>query len=129
MALRADLLSPTLLVAACGPAPPPPAGSNRGRDSNPRFDELVEQEARLADRAARRPLYLEAQRIVAHDLPYLSRFTKVHVAVLLAGRVGYRHSPSGELHSLRTMQWAERERPDRQKTDHEPSDRERIGPP
>ncbi len=87
----------------------PPAGSNRGRYSNPRFDALVEQGARLADRAARRPLYVEAQQIVAHDLPYLSLFTKVNVAVLPAGLVGYRHYPSGELHSLRTMHWAERE--------------------
>ena len=67
--------------------------------------------------------------IVARDLPYLSLFTKVNVAVLPAGLVGYRHYPSGELHSLRTMHWAERELPDRQKTDREPRDRERIGPP
>ena len=37
--------------------PAPTAGATR----NPRFDALVEQGARLADRAARRPLYLEAQ--------------------------------------------------------------------
>ncbi len=83
----------------------PPAGSNRGHYSNPRFDALVEQGARLPDRAARRPLYLEAQRIVAHDLPYLSLFTKVNVAVLPAGLSGYRHYPSGELYSLREMRW------------------------
>jgi len=83
----------------------PPAGSNRGRYSNARFDALVEQGARLADPAARRPLYLEAQSILAHDLPYLSLFTKVNVAVLPAGLAGYRHYPSGELYSLREMYW------------------------
>lgn len=83
----------------------PPAGSNRGHYANPRFDALVERGARLADRAERRPLYLEAQQIVAHDLPYLSLFTKVNVAVLPAGLAGYRHYPSGELYSLRSMSW------------------------
>jgi len=42
---------------------------------------------------------------VAHDLPYLSLFTKVNVAVLPAGLAGYRHYPSGELYSLRSMSW------------------------
>jgi peptide/nickel transport system substrate-binding protein len=88
----------------------PPAGSNRGHYANPRFDSLVEQGARLADRALRRPLYVEAQRIVAHDLPYLSLFTKVNVAVLPAGLAGYRHYPSGELYSLRDMHWEGHER-------------------
>jgi peptide/nickel transport system substrate-binding protein len=83
----------------------PPAGSNRGHYANPRFDELVEQGARLADPALRRPLYLEAQEILARDLPYLSLFTKVNVAVLPAGLAGYRHYPSGELYSLREMSW------------------------
>ena len=107
----------------------PPAGSNRGRYSNPRFDELVEQGARLPDRAARRPLYVEAQQIVAHDLPYLSLFTKVNVAVHPAGLVGYRHYPSGELHSLRTMYWAGRENADRERGEREGTERERIDPP
>ncbi|MEO7794404.1 MAG: ABC transporter substrate-binding protein [Thermoanaerobaculia bacterium] len=83
----------------------PPAGSNRGHYSNPRFDALVERGARLAERADRRPIYVEAQAIVAHDLPYLSLFTKVNVAVLPAGLSGYRHYPSGELYSLREMHW------------------------
>ena len=87
----------------------PPAGSNRGHYANTRFDALVEQGARLADPAARRPFYLEAQAILAHDLPYLSLFTKVNVAVLPAALRGYRHYPSGELYSLREMYWEERE--------------------
>lgn len=107
----------------------PPAGSNRGRFSNPRFDALVEQGARLADRAARRPLYLEAQAIVARELPYLSLFTKVNVAVLPAGLAGYRHYPSGELYSLRTMYWAEREPLEPRAPGPVAADRERIGPP
>lgn len=84
----------------------PPAGSNRGRYANPRFDALIERGASLADRDARRPFYLEAQAILAEDRPYLSLFTKVNVAVLPAGLEGYRHYPSGELYSLRNMAWA-----------------------
>ncbi|MEO8275099.1 MAG: ABC transporter substrate-binding protein [Thermoanaerobaculia bacterium] len=83
----------------------PPAGSNRGHYANARFDDLIERGARLADPALRRPLYVEAQALVAHDLPYLSLFTKVNVAVLPADLLGYRHFPSGELYSLRQMHW------------------------
>ena len=83
----------------------PPAGSNRGHYSNPRFDALVEQGGRLADPVARRPFYVEAQRILAEDLPYVSLFTKVNVAVMPAALEGYVNYPSGELYALRTMAW------------------------
>ena len=39
--------------------------------SNPKVDALLEQARTTIDRNARRPLYLEVQRIVAEDAPYI----------------------------------------------------------
>ncbi len=83
----------------------PPAGSNRGRYRNPRFDRLVEQGARLTEPAQRLPFYLEAQEILAEDLPYISLFSKVNVAVMPAALAGYRNYPSGELYAVKDMRW------------------------
>ena len=83
----------------------PPAGSNRGRYRNPEFDALVDQGARLADPALRRPFYLKAQELVARDLPYISLLTKVNVAVMPSALAGYRNFPSGELYGLKDLEW------------------------
>ncbi len=83
----------------------PPAGANRGAFADPRFDALVEAGARLLDPAARRPYYVEAQRLLAEELPYLSLFTKVNVAVMPRELAGWVNYPSGELHALRTAAW------------------------
>ncbi len=83
----------------------PPAGANRGRYRNPELDRLLDAGGRLADPTERLPYYLQVQRIVARDLPYVSLFTKTNVAVLPAGLDGYRHYPSGELYSLARMSW------------------------
>lgn len=84
----------------------PPAGANRGRYRNPEFDRLIEQGARLADPALRRPYYVEAQHILARDLPYISLYHKVNVAVMAAGLAGYENYLSGELSSLARMHWS-----------------------
>ncbi len=83
----------------------PPAGSNRGRYANPEFDALIEAGARFPDPARRRPFYLAAQQILARDLPYISLFTKVNVAVMPAALEGYESYPSGELLALARMAW------------------------
>ncbi|HPA96418.1 MAG: ABC transporter substrate-binding protein [Thermoanaerobaculia bacterium] len=83
----------------------PPAGANRGAFSDPRFDALVAAGGRLLDPAARRPYYVEAQRLLAEELPYLSLFTKVNVAVMPSELAGYVNYPSGELHALATARW------------------------
>ncbi len=83
----------------------PPAGANRGRYINPELDRLIELGARFADPAERRPYYLQAQEIVARDLPYVSLFIKENVAVMPASLEGYRNFPSGQFHSLRRAHW------------------------
>lgn len=83
----------------------PPAGANRGRYRNPEFDRAIEAGARATLPEERRPHYLRAQEILARDLPYISLFTKVNVAVLAAPLEGYRNYPGGELYSLARMRW------------------------
>ncbi len=83
----------------------PPGGANRGRYRNPEFDRLIEAGSRLSDPAARKPFYVEAQRILARDLPYISLYHKVNVAVMAAELEGYRNYLSGELYSVAEIYW------------------------
>ena len=83
----------------------PPAGANRGRYRNPEFDRLIDEGARRASPDERRPFYIEAQKIFAHDLPYISLFTKANFAVMPKELSGYRNYPSGEFYSLREIAW------------------------
>lgn len=83
----------------------PPAGANRGRYRNPEFDQLIESGSRISTPSARRPFYVEAQRILARDLPYISLYHKVNVAVMAAELAGYRNYLSGELSSAAEMYW------------------------
>jgi len=83
----------------------PPAGANRGRYRNPGLDRLLDRGGALATPAERRPVYLEVQRILARDLPYVSLFTRTNVAVMPAALQGYRNFPSGELLALPGMSW------------------------
>lgn len=85
----------------------PPAGANRGRYRNAKFDQLIEQGARLSSPEERRPIYIEAQEILARDLPYISLYTKVNVAVMPAALEGYKNYPSGELYSLKQVRWTD----------------------
>jgi peptide/nickel transport system substrate-binding protein len=83
----------------------PPNGSNRGRYLNPEFDRLIDEGSRFADPAQRRPFYVDAQSILAEDLPYISLYHKVTVAVLPETLEGYRNFLSGELYSLKDVSW------------------------
>jgi peptide/nickel transport system substrate-binding protein len=83
----------------------PPKGANRGRYRNPELDRLLDLGASFALPEERRPYYLEAQEIVARDLPYVSLFTRVNVAVMPRELAGFVHYPSGELLGLRQLRW------------------------
>ncbi|HEX4951884.1 MAG TPA: ABC transporter substrate-binding protein [Thermoanaerobaculia bacterium] len=83
----------------------PPRGQNRGRYRNPELDRRIDLGASLPERAARRPLYLEVQEILAHDLPYVSLFTKHNFAVMDARLSGFRNYPAGELLGVRFLSW------------------------
>jgi peptide/nickel transport system substrate-binding protein len=59
----------------------PPAGANRGRYSNAEVDRLVDAGRSATDPAARRAAYLEVQRIIHQELPYVPLWYLNNVAV------------------------------------------------
>ncbi len=59
----------------------PPAGANRGHYVNPELDRLLTDARTAAGIAARRQSYIEIQKILNHDLPYISLWYLDDVAV------------------------------------------------
>jgi peptide/nickel transport system substrate-binding protein len=59
----------------------PPAGANRGRYSNSEVDRLLDQSRASFDLPARRASYLQVQRILNQDLPYVHLWYLDNVAV------------------------------------------------
>ena len=68
----------------------------------------MDRGARFLDPAERRPHYLEAQAILARELPYISLFNRLNYAVLPRRLEGYENYTSGELYSLKKARWADR---------------------
>lgn len=73
----------------------PPEGQNRGYYSNPRVDSLILQGRATFDRAKRKQIYGEIQRIVQEDLPYVSLYHQINVAVMDKNLQGYEMYPAG----------------------------------
>jgi ABC-type transport system substrate-binding protein len=62
---------PDIFEDAFHSASAPPKRANRGRYANARVDELIDQGRRTADQQRRKQIYVEVQRILAEELPYL----------------------------------------------------------
>ena len=103
--VRTSIVDPNIYQLTLHSASVPPAGQNRGFWSSPRFDRLIERANLVTDRAARRPLYVEAQRIAARELPYVSLFFKRNVAVMPAELRGFEIYVSGSLQSVPRLWW------------------------
>ncbi|MFZ2492830.1 MAG: ABC transporter substrate-binding protein [Thermoanaerobaculia bacterium] len=73
----------------------PPEGQNRGYYSNPQVDRLILEGRSTFDRAKRKQIYAEIQRIVQEDLPYVSLYQQVNVAVMDKNLEGYEMYPAG----------------------------------
>ena len=73
----------------------PPEGQNRGYYGNPRVDELIMQGRATFDRAKRKQIYGEIQRIVQDDLPYVSLYHQINVAIMDKELQGYTMYPAG----------------------------------
>jgi peptide/nickel transport system substrate-binding protein len=58
-----------------------PKGANRGHYSNPKLDQLLDDAAASSDLAKRRADYVEAQKILAHDLPAINLWYRDTVVV------------------------------------------------
>lgn len=73
----------------------PPEGQNRGYYSNPRVDQLIMEGRSTFDRSKRKQLYGDIQRIVQEDLPYVSLYHQINVAVMDKDLRGYVMYPAG----------------------------------
>lgn len=86
----------------------PPEGQNRGYYNNPRVDELITQGRSTFDRAKRKQIYGEIQRIVQEDLPYISLYHQINVATMDKGLGGYTMYPAGFWLGIPQMSWQPR---------------------
>ncbi len=81
----------------------PPNGQNRGSYANPRVDQLLTEGRSTFDRAKRKPVYEEIQKIVATELPYISLYMQSNVAIMRKNIDGYVQYPAGFYTSIPQM--------------------------
>lgn len=79
-----------------------PRGANRGHYSNPRLDALLDDAAQSEDTVQRRAEYVEAQQILARDLPAINLWYRDTVIVHNRRLTGVTPSPSGSYTFLET---------------------------
>jgi peptide/nickel transport system substrate-binding protein len=77
-----------------------PDGGNRWRYRNARVDELTAAGRREVDPAQRRPLYLEAQRIVADEVPIIPLWHEDNVVLANVDLQGYAIVPNARFAGL-----------------------------
>lgn len=94
------IVEPDALYNMFHSASMPPAGANRGRYANPRIDELLERGRRILDLTERRAIYVEAQRALAEDLPYVTLWVQNDVAVASRRLKGFTLYPGGDYTGL-----------------------------
>jgi peptide/nickel transport system substrate-binding protein len=80
----------------------PPKGGNRGRYSNAKLDALLKAAASETDQNARRALYLQAQQILAEDLPGIPLWYPDNVVIHSSRLGGLNLNPGGSYDFLRT---------------------------
>jgi len=83
-----------------------PKGFNRGHYSNPRLDALLDDAAQSEDMAGRRAEYVEAQQILARDLPAVNLWYMDTVVVHNRRLTQVVPSPSGSYTFLETAELA-----------------------
>ncbi len=81
-----------------------PKGANRGHYSNPKLDALLDNAAASGDMAKRRADYVEAQQILARDVPALNLWYKDTVVVHSRRLTNVHPSPSGSYTFLETAE-------------------------
>lgn len=84
-----------------------PKGANRGHYSNPRLDALLDDAAMTNDNARRRTDYVEAQQILARDLPAINLWYKDTIVVHNRRVTHVVPTPSGSFTFLNTAELAQ----------------------
>ncbi|MBI3604536.1 MAG: ABC transporter substrate-binding protein [Nitrospirae bacterium] len=83
----------------------PPAGANRGRYASAQIDRLLEEGRTTLDVEKRKTIYQKVQKLIAHDLPYISLWTFDNVTVLKKGLNGFIPDPAGDFYGLKDLYW------------------------
>jgi peptide/nickel transport system substrate-binding protein len=78
----------------------PPVGGNRGFYSNPKVDALLDAGRAELDMGKRQPTYLEAQRLLSDDSPYVYLWYKLNHVVTAKNVKGYKLYADGRYVSL-----------------------------
>ncbi len=81
----------------------PPNGDNRGHYSNSEVDRLLEQGRKITDSAERKAIYIQVQRILAQELPYIPLWWIKNVTVQNSAIQGFVPYPDGDLISLKKV--------------------------
>lgn len=81
----------------------PPNGANRGRFENERLDKLLSSARETADTDKRKQIYFEVQQIAAEELPYISLWHPINVAVMKNNIKQFELYPSGSLLSFKDI--------------------------
>lgn len=81
----------------------PPSGQNRGYYANPKVDQLLVEGRSTFDKAKRKEMYGQVQTILQQDLPYISLYHQVNVAVMRKNVNGFVMYPAGFLLSVPEM--------------------------
>jgi peptide/nickel transport system substrate-binding protein len=102
---QTGIVDPDIFALMLHSASIPPGGSNRGGFRHPGFDRAIEMGAAAFATEDRLPHYLEAQAIFADQVPFVSLFSKMNVAVMPRALAGYENYLSGELYSLARAHW------------------------
>jgi peptide/nickel transport system substrate-binding protein len=76
------------------------AGGNRARYRNPELDRLLDEGRRTLDRAARRRIYSEVQRILARDVPVVSLWHEHNITAMRRNVRGFVMLPTASLSGL-----------------------------
>ena len=98
-----SLADPDMLRRVFHSAQAPPAGFNRGYFSNPVVDRLLDDAVAEPDRERRLKLYVEAQHVIAREVPYVSLWFKTNVAVARRTLTGVRISPLADFVYLKDV--------------------------
>jgi peptide/nickel transport system substrate-binding protein len=83
-----------------------PKGANRGHYSNSRLDALLDDAAASADAVRRRAEYVEAQQILARDLPAINLWYRNTIVVQNRRLTHVVPTPSGSYTFLETAELA-----------------------
>lgn len=81
----------------------PPSGQNRGYYVNPKVDQLLVEGRSTFDKGKRNEMYGQVQTILQQDLPYISLYHQVNVAVMRKNVNGFVMYPAGFLLSVPQM--------------------------